>query len=113
MPKYSEITGTGTYYASGATGTYNGAAFGADLFSAGGGAAPAGAAPTAVANKGGGGSANMGSGSAGSGVVIIAYPSTQADITTIGGGLTYTKDTSTRSGWTVYKFTAGTGTVTI
>jgi len=41
----------------------------------------------------------------GSGVVIIAYPSQYADILSIGPGLTYTKDTSTRSGYKVYKFT--------
>jgi hypothetical protein len=44
--------------------------------------------------------------------VIIAYPDTYADITSIGGGLTYTLDTTTRSGYKVYKFTAGTGSVT-
>jgi hypothetical protein len=43
-------------------------------------------------------------------VVIIAYPNTLRDITTI-TGLTYTLDTSTRSGFKVYKFTAGTGSI--
>jgi hypothetical protein len=41
--------------------------------------------------------------------VIIAYSSTFA-APTISGGLTY--DTPTRSGYKVYRFTAGTGTVT-
>jgi hypothetical protein len=43
--------------------------------------------------------------------VIISYPNTYADLTSIGGGLTYTK--TTVSGNTVYQFTAGTGTVTV
>jgi hypothetical protein len=44
-------------------------------------------------------------------VVIIAYPTTNAALSSIGGGLTYTVDTSTRSGYRVYRFTAGTGTI--
>jgi hypothetical protein len=46
----------------------------------------------------------------GSGVVIIAYPDTYPAITTIAPGLTY--DQPTRSGYRVYRFTAGTGTIT-
>jgi hypothetical protein len=40
--------------------------------------------------------------------VVIAYPDTFKDLT-IGGGLTYNQPT--RSGYKVYRFTAGTGTV--
>jgi hypothetical protein len=43
--------------------------------------------------------------------VILRYPSTQAALTTIGGGLTYT--TTTSGGYRIYSFTAGTGTVTV
>jgi hypothetical protein len=43
--------------------------------------------------------------------VIIAYPSTYAALSSIGGGLTYTVDTTTRAGYRVYRFTAGTGTI--
>jgi hypothetical protein len=43
--------------------------------------------------------------------VILRYPSTFADLTSIGGGLTYAKTTS--GGNTIYTFTAGTGTVTV
>jgi hypothetical protein len=43
--------------------------------------------------------------------VIIAYQNTFKDITTI-SGLTYTLDTTTRAGYKVYRFTAGTGTIT-
>jgi hypothetical protein len=42
--------------------------------------------------------------------VILRYPNTFSDFTSIGGGLTYTKTDS--GGYTIYKFTAGTGTVT-
>jgi hypothetical protein len=45
--------------------------------------------------------------------VILAYASTFDALTTIGGGLTYSVDTSSRSGYRVYTFTAGTGTVTV
>jgi hypothetical protein len=47
----------------------------------------------------------------GSGVVVIAYPSSKDDLSSISGGLTYTKTTA--GGNTIYTFTAGTGTVTI
>ena len=63
---------------------------------------------------GGGGGAGTTSpygGNGGSGIVIIRYDSTFADLSSIGGGLTYTKTTS--GGKTIYQFTAGTGTVTI
>jgi hypothetical protein len=43
--------------------------------------------------------------------VIIAYPDTNTAIASIGAGLTYTVDTTTRSGYRVYTFTAGTGTI--
>jgi hypothetical protein len=59
---------------------------------------------------GGGGGAEAGiGGNGGSGVVIIAYPNT-SPVPTISGGLTY--DQPTRSGYRVYRFTAGTGTIT-
>lgn len=62
------------------------------------------------ANTGGGGKGSTGAG--GSGVVIIAYPIGNLPISSISAGLTYTVDTSTRSGYRVYRFTAGSGTVT-
>jgi hypothetical protein len=45
----------------------------------------------------------------GDGVVVIAYPDTYPAPTSISGGLTY--DQPTRSGYRVYRFTAGTGTI--
>jgi hypothetical protein len=66
-------------------------------------------------NLGGGGGGHAVNGQAGynggSGVVIIAYPDSFAALTSIGGTLVY--DQPTRSGYRVYRFTAGTGTVTI
>jgi hypothetical protein len=59
---------------------------------------------------GGGGAGNQGIGAqGGSGIVIISYPSTNKDLVSIGGGLTYTKTTSGSN--TIYKFTAGTGDI--
>jgi hypothetical protein len=43
--------------------------------------------------------------------VILRYVDTKDDLTSIGGGLTYTKTTT--GGYKIYKFTAGTGTVTV
>lgn len=136
------ITGTSTYYGGGGNGGVEGQGsnsgwgpyqgFTPIVKSLGGGgwgaAQPTSgtaAAPTAGdINSGGGGggggwdntspkAANQDFGAAGgSGIVVIAYPDTFPNITTIGGGLTYTLDTSTRSGYKVYKFTAGTGLVT-
>jgi hypothetical protein len=44
-------------------------------------------------------------------VVIIRYPDTNADLTSVGAGLSYTLTTT--GGYKIYKFTAGTGSVTI
>lgn len=106
----SSITGTSTYYAGGGAG---GKYSGSGSIGAGGTARSSAAA----ANTGAGAGAGSGSGgtplTGGSGVVIVAYPSTAAALTTIPGTLTYTVDTTTRAGYRVYKFTAGSGTVTI
>jgi hypothetical protein len=41
----------------------------------------------------------------------LRYDDTKPDLTSIGGGLTYTLTTS--GGFKVYRFTAGTGSVTV
>lgn len=66
-----------------------------------------------LANTGGGGGAGrMALGMAGgSGVILVRYPDTFADLTSVGAGLTFAKVTS--GGFKYYKFTQGTGTVTI
>jgi hypothetical protein len=58
----------------------------------------------------GGGIAKAG-GAGGSGIVIIRYPNTWNDLTSIGVGLTYSF--SNTGGYKIYTFTAGTGTVTV
>ena len=95
-----------------------GGAGGSDSFTSAGGAGGGGAqsTPGTVNTGGGGGGGNLynyssGLGDGGSGVVILKYADTSADLTTIAGGLTYTLTTS--GGFKVYRFTAGTGTVTI
>jgi hypothetical protein len=69
-------------------------------------------------NTGGGGGGGSGANttrnsgaSGGSGIVIIRYADTKADLTTVGAGLTYTKTSS--GGYTIYTFTAGTGSITV
>jgi hypothetical protein len=103
----SSITGTATVYASGGGGYPSGSAF------PGGGAGYQSNSNGTDGLGGGGGGNNGTSYRGGNGVVIIAYPISYPAITTIPGTLTYTVDTSTRSGYRVYKFTAGTGSVTI
>jgi hypothetical protein len=118
--RQSSITGTATYYAGGGGGSdYNRSSSGGGAGGLGGGGAGNGGSgnfgvdgtPNTGGGGGGGGSNESGSGgSGGSGVVIIAYPNTVSAITTIPGTLTY--DQPTRSGYRVYRFTAGSGTIT-
>lgn len=118
----STITGPSVTYAGGGGGaSRNGAGFGGAAGSGGGGAGGGSSAQNGgagTANTGGGGGAGgysppsaANGGNGGSGVIIIAYPSTYANIASIGAGLTSTLDTTTRSGYKVYTFTAGTGTI--
>jgi len=114
----SSITGTATYYAGGGGGGgYTALGTTQGLGGTGGGGAggnQSGGVAGTVNTGGGGGGAGVGfnsagfGGAGGSGVVIIAYPDTYK-VLTIGSGLTY--DQPTRAGYRVYRFTAGTGTV--
>lgn len=112
----SSITGTSLAYAGGGGGGCQNSVTGGTGGSGvgGNGGLNTGAGTSATANRGGGGGGGGGnngaSGNGGSGVVIIAYPDTVAAITSIGVGLTYTVSSS-RSGYRVYTFTAGTGTI--
>ena len=114
----SDITGARVIYAGGGAG---GNQYGALAGGSGGGGASgySGAADTG----GGGGGAdsyeNRGAGQGGSGVVILAVPgNVSATVTGFTLGTTYTRDTSTRAGYTVFRFIYGgssdqlTGTVT-
>ena len=72
--------------------------------------AQASAAQANTGGGGGGGGGNAQSGNGGSGVLILAHTN-GPDEPTVGAGLTYTKDASSRSGHTFYKFTQGTDTI--
>jgi len=127
----TSITGLATSYAGGGGGAvYGGGTGGAGGTGGGGAGAGSGAGTAGTANTGGGGgggtTANTG-GAGGSGVVIIAYLSTFADLASIGTGLTTqswngsawvnnsagvtTPNTTIRSGYKVYRFSAGTGSI--
>ena len=111
----SSIIGTSTYYAGGGGGAgYNGSGGAAGGAGGGGAGTNQGVTPGAGGTNlgggaGGGGAPGNNGGTGGSGVVIIAYPSNYLPLTSIGVGLTY--DQPTRSGYRVYRFTAGTGSI--
>jgi hypothetical protein len=123
----SSITGAATYYGGGGGGgrRTSGAGNGPSIGGLGGGGngmtgGSFSSDQNGTANTGGGGgggnysgpsAGNPAGGAGGSGVVIIAYPNTFPALTTIPGTLTY--DQPTRSGYRVYRFTAGSGTITI
>lgn len=115
-PASYSITGSSVQYAGGGSGGGNlDGSSGAPSPGGGGGAGTTGNGGDATANTGGGGAGGSGQygstgGNGGAGVVILAYPNTYPAPASIGAGLTY--DTPTRSGYRVYRFTAGTGTVT-
>jgi hypothetical protein len=114
----SSITGTATYYAGGGGGCSDSAGGDAGLGGGGlgGGNSPSRNPTSGAPNTGGGGGGardypSSGPGAnGGSGVIVLAYPNTYPPITTIPGTLTY--DQPTRSGYRVYRFTNGSGTVT-
>jgi len=121
--KQYSITGTATYYAGGGGG---GARSSASRGQTAGGLGGGGTGSSSSSNNGSAGTANTGGGGGGtqgypvgtstggnpggSGVVIIAYPNTKPALS-ISGGLTY--DQPTRTGYRVYRFTAGSGTITV
>ena len=121
------ITGTSTYYAGGGGAGDNRDGAGTAIGGFGGlggggnggqsynssGAGTNGSPGTDGLGGGGGGGSTSDAGigaKGGNGTVIIAYPNTFAAISNIPGTLTY--DQPTRAGYRVYRFTAGTGTVT-
>ena len=117
----SSITGTATYYAGGGGGGYyqsssgyrsNGGLGGGGRGAASGISAESGSANTGGGGGGGynGGTGNQNGGAGGSGIVVLAYPDTYPALTDIPGSLTYNQPS--RSGYRVYRFTAGSGTVT-
>jgi hypothetical protein len=114
------ITGTSVFYAGGGGGGANNDAGntgpgGRGGLGGGGDGSRTGNGSSATANTGGGGGAGCrvggNGGAGGSGVVIIAYPNTYPNISSISGSLTYTLDTTTRPGYKVYRFTQGSATI--
>lgn len=114
----SSITGTATYYAGGGAGgsyvagTVAGGLGGGGASGNGNAGEQPGVSGTPNTGGGAGGSrwiTNQTSASGGSGVVVLAYSNTFPALT-IPGTLTY--DQPTRAGYRVYRFTAGSGTVT-
>ena len=122
----SSITGTVAYYGGGGGGgrRTSGGGNGPSIGGLGGGGngmtgGSFGSDQNGTANTGGGGgggnysgpsAGDQAGGAGGSGVVIVAYPNTEPALT-ISAGLTYSQPT--RSGYRVYRFTAGTGTITL
>ena len=106
----TSISGSAIYYAGGGGGDSGNPSGGL-----GGGGTTGVSGTVNTGGGGGGGTLHAGgiSGAGGSGIVILAYPSQYNNLTSIGAGLTYTLDTTTRTGYKVYKITAGTGTVII
>jgi hypothetical protein len=109
----SAITGTNTARAGGGGGY--GSAGGSGGGGAGGNLSNGVSGTTNTGGGGGGAQADSitprTGGAGGSGVVIIRYPSTNFDITSISSGLTYTKTVS--GSYKIYTFTQGSGTITI
>lgn len=110
------------YGAGGGSGTYNAGTPGASDVGAGNGATTTtngGKGYPGTANTGGGGGGANGSntgqsgGAGGSGIVMVRFKTGTISVGTI-SGLTYTSTNVTISGvaYTVYKFTAGSGTMT-
>ncbi len=115
----SSITGTALFYAGGGgggAGTQGATAAGGSGVGGTGTSNVSGGNAVANTGSGGGGSTNVEPNSGGvggngsSGVIIIAYPNTKPALSNIPGTLTY--DQPTRSGYRVYRFIGGTGTIT-
>jgi len=110
----NSITGSAVTRGGGGGG-YNGSGLGSPgLGGAGGGGY--GGSGSGSANTGGGGGGASGSG--GSGIIILAYPNNFADLASVGAGLVCNgsagntvSNQALRSGYKVYQFTSGTGTI--
>jgi len=107
------ITGSSVTYAGGGGGGSQSAPSGSGGSGIGGSggrdAGGSGGAGNTGSGGGGAGWERNSSGNGGSGVVIIAYPNTYRALASIGAGLSY--DQPSRSGYRVYRFTGGTGTI--
>lgn len=106
----NSITGTSTWYAEGGTGSgfYDRGIYHQNL---GGNVSGSGHIQglAETGSGGGGGRSSTAGGPGGSGLVVIAYSDAYAPLSYIDPGLVYTQPT--RSGYRVYRFTAGEGSV--
>ncbi len=114
--RQSSITGVATYYAGGGGGGgVSGNSGGSGGLGGGGAGRNAASGDNATGHGSGGGGAGypgtVAGGAGSGGLVVLAYPSSITDLS-VSPGLTYTLDTATRSGYKVYKFTSGSGTIT-
>ena len=121
------ITGTQVYYGGGGGGGAYCSSVGGGAGGLGGGGAGANSGDAqsgqaGQANTGGGGGGGdetcggqsfAGGKAGGSGIVIVAIQQQQGSLTQIQSQLQYSSSTSQRSGYTVYTFTGGSGTVTV
>ena len=94
------ITGLSVVYASGGSDTANAPASAQNENTGNGGTARSGEVRGADSSKRGK-----------KGVVVLAYPSSNPALTSIGAGLTYTVSESSRTGYRVYIFTNGSGDI--
>jgi hypothetical protein len=113
----SSITGTSLFYAGGGAGCVRDSS---TIYAGGSGVGGNGRGANLGAFQGqdgrgggggGGGGAQGVGGRGGNGVVIVAYPDNFDNLQSIGAGLTYTLNTTSRPGYKVYTFNAGTGFV--
>lgn len=107
------VTGSATYYGGGGGGGSFNVSFASGGLGGGGTGGNQSTAPTAgTANTGGGGGGRgiAPAASGGSGVIILVYDDNLPALT-VGAGLSYTLDTTSRIGYKIYRFTAGTGTI--
>jgi hypothetical protein len=74
---------------------------------------PAGNGATNTGSGAGAGNFSSGGALGGSGVVILRFANTQANLSSVGAGLTYSFTNNVTTGFKTYTFTAGTGTVTL
>ena len=74
---------------------------------------PAGAGAVNTGSGAGAGNFSSAGAQGGSGVVILRFANTQANLSSVGAGLTYSFTNNVTTGFKTYTFTAGTGTVTL
>ena len=110
----SSITGVATWYAGGGgAGSYNSGPGTGGLGGAGSTTGSQQDTGTPTTPNTGGGSGGYSAGGGASGVVIIAYPTEFDELRSIDGTLSYTMSMNgSRSGYYVYTFTGGAGSIT-